>query len=520
MAYPSKTSGLSRHRLRALLIAPPLLFLCCLYCAVVYAQESSDPLSSLSVEAQSIVLSINRIRSERGLAPLAVHPLLNQAAQAHVDDMVARRRYGHRGGDGSTVAQRIQRAGYPLVGRPGENWVAVRDAERAIRWWMNDAPHRANILNPRWREIGVGVAPHPGGWGMIFVTDFTEGSGDQLAELPAVQATAPVEVEPETIDVPPEGIDYTVVAGDTLIGIGVRFGVDWPLIAAVNGLTEDSLLQIGQVIRVPGANTPAPSTAEVTQIVTRQEDTAAIIPAGPYKSYFVQPGDTLSGIAARFGVSWRELARANGLGEETVLQVGVVLRIPLPAPAADQPPSAATTATAATTAAATTAATTTAATTTAAQPAPIPDAPKETAAATVSAPTSPEPIARTAAVDVSTQQATVAAAALPSGAPTTYVIRAGDTLSRIAARFGISWQELARANGLSENDILAVGSTLVVPQATGAASGTPARTHIVANGDTIIAIAQRYGVDWRELLRINGLSETSLLRVGQTIRLP
>lgn len=515
MAHPSKTSGLSRHRLRALLIAIPLLF-SCLYSAVVYAQESSDPLSSLSVEAQSIVLAINRIRSERGLAPLAVHPLLNQAAQAHVDEMVARRRYGHRGGDGSTVTQRIQRTGYPLVGRPGENWVAVRDVERAIRWWMNDAPHRANILNPRWREIGVGVAPHPGGWGMIFVTDFTEGSGDQLAGLPAVQDATPAEVEPETIDVPPEGIDYTVVAGDTLIGIGVRFGVDWPLIAAANGLTEDSLLQIGQVIRVPGANTPAPSAAEVTQIVARQEDTAAIIPAGPYKSYFVQPGDTLSGIAARFGLSWRDLARANGLGEEAVLQVGVVLRIPLPAPAADQPPPSAapsaTTAAAATTVAAAT-------TTSAAQPAQIPDAPKETNAAAASVSASSEPTARAATVDASTQQAT-AAAALPSGTPATYMIRAGDTLSRIAARFGISWQELARANGLSENDILSVGSTLVIPTTSSAVNGAPARTHIVANGDTIIAIAQRYGVDWRELLRLNGLSETSLLRVGQVIRLP
>lgn len=502
MAHPSKTSGLSRHRLRAFLTAIPLLLLC-LYSAVVYAQASSDPLSSLSVEAQSIVLAINRIRSERGLAPLAVHPLLNQAAQAHVDDMVARRRYGHRGGDGSTVTQRIQRTGYPLVGRPGENWVAVRDVERAIRWWMSDAPHRANILNPRWREIGVGVAPHPGGWGMIFVTDFTEGSGDQLAELPTDQAAASAEIEPETIDLPPEGIDYTVVAGDTLIGIGVRFGVDWPLIAAVNGLTEDSLLQIGQVIRVPGANTPAPPAAQVTQIVARQEDAAAIIPAGPYKSYFVQPGDTLSGIAARFGVSWRELARANGLREETVLQVGVVLRIPLPAPAADQPP----------TAAATTM-------TPAAQPAQIPDAPREANAAAASAPASPEPTARTAAVDASAQQATTAAATLPSGASTTYTIRAGDTLSGIAARFGISWQELAQANGLSENDILSVGSTLLLPQARSTAGGASARTHTIANGDTIITIAQRYGVDWRELLRINGLRETSLLRVGQTIRLP
>lgn len=488
MGLSSKIAGDACCRIGALILVGALL---CLNAVPIQAQAGDDPLATLPAEAQSIVLAINRIRSERGLAPLAVHPLLNQAAQAHVDDMVARRRYGHRGSDGSTVVQRIQRTGYGLVGRPGENWVAVRDAERAIRWWMNDAPHRANILNPRWREIGVGVAPHPGGWGMLFVTDFTEGSGDQLAELPAVQSATPAAIEAETIEVPPEGIDYTVVAGDTLIGIGVRFGVDWPLIAAANGLTEGSLLQIGQVLRIPGANTAAPSAAEVTQIVARQEDATAIIPAGSYKSYFVQPGDTLSGIAARFGVSWRDLARANGLGEETMLQVGVVLRIPLPVPAADQPP-----------------------------PIQVTDAPVGANVAAASSLISPEPTARTAAVDPSTQPAAASVAASSGEAPTLYVIRGGDTLSGIAARFGIAWQELARANGLSENDILSVGNTLVIPPARSAVGGTLARTHTVASGDTIITIAQRYGVDWREVLRINGLSETSLLQVGQTIRLP
>lgn len=496
MGLPSKIAGDACRRIRALILVGALL---CLNAVPIYAQAGDDLLATLPAEAQSIVLAINRIRSERGLAPLAVHPLLNQAAQAHADDMVARRRYGHRGGDGSTVTQRIQRTGYGLVGRPGENWVAVRDAERAIRWWMNDAPHRANILNPRWREIGVGVAPHPGGWGMIFVTDFTEGSGDQLAEPPAVQSATPAEIEPETIDVPPEGIDYTVVAGDTLIGIGVRFGVDWPLIAAANGLTEDSLLQIGQVLRIPGANTLAPSAAEVTQIVVRQEDAAAIIPAGPHKSYFVQPGDTLSGIAARFGVSWQDLARANGLGEETVLQVGVVLRVPLPAPAADQPPPLAAAA---------------------AQPTQVAEAPTGANAVAVGSPASPEPPAPMAAADAPAQQAKASSAALPPAASATYVIRAGDTLSKIAARFGIAWQELARANGLSEDDILSVGSTLLIPQARSVAGGASARTHTVANGDTIITIARRYGVDWREVLRINGLGETSLLQAGQTIRLP
>ncbi|MEZ4683825.1 MAG: LysM domain-containing protein [Caldilineaceae bacterium] len=43
--------------------------------------------------------------------------------------------------------------------------------------------------------------------------------------------------------------------------------------------------------------------------------------------------------------------------------------------------------------------------------------------------------------------------------------------------------------------------------------------HVVAPGDTMISIALRYDMDWQDLLRINQLSENSVLRLGQTIRL-
>jgi LysM repeat protein len=288
------------------------------------AQGGGDPLGSLPAEAQSIVLAVNRVRSEAGLTPLAVNALLNQAAQSHVDDMIAHRRYGHRGSDGTYVLQRVARTGYPLIGRPGENWVAVRDAERAIRWWMSDRVHRDNILDPRWREIGVGFGPHPGGWGLIFVTNFTAGSDGQLAAQSAAEQQAP---EPVTLEVPADGLDYAIEPGDTLIGIGVKYGVDWPLIAAANGLAAESVLRIGQIIRLPGVNTPVPSAQAVARIA--QDDDAGAAPlAGPATLYTVQPGDTLSGIVVRFHVKWQDIAKANRLTEQSVLKIGLALRIP------------------------------------------------------------------------------------------------------------------------------------------------------------------------------------------------
>ncbi len=293
------------------------------------AAQADDPLNALSAEAQYVINAINEARIQAGLPPLAVNPLLNQAAQVHVDDMIAHRRYGHRGSDGSNATQRVMRTGYRLNGRAGENWVAARSPERAVRWWMSDPPHRANILNPRWREIGIGVGVHPDGWGLIFVTNFTTGSspsqgeqeplGDEqggdapVGELEEAQKSAPLEASPD-------GMDYVIQPGDTLIGIGMRYDVDWLLIAAANGLTADSILQIGQVIRLPGVNAPTPSPE------------AAIVSArsGASRRYVVQAGDTLIGIATRFGVSWRELAQANGLSERSLLHIGDVLQIPDP----------------------------------------------------------------------------------------------------------------------------------------------------------------------------------------------
>ncbi|HMN29321.1 MAG TPA: LysM domain-containing protein, partial [Caldilineaceae bacterium] len=51
---------------------------------------------------------------------------------------------------------------------------------------------------------------------------------------------------------PPAGLDYTIQAGDTLGTIAARYGLTWQQIATANGLGAYSILEIGQVIRLPG----------------------------------------------------------------------------------------------------------------------------------------------------------------------------------------------------------------------------------------------------------------------------
>jgi uncharacterized protein YkwD len=286
-------------------------------CTVVYAQNGGD---SLSPTAQSIVNLINEQRAARGLPPLAVNPLLVGAAQSHANDLANNSAYGHTGSDGSSVRTRVRRTGYQYDWI-GENWIHTTSPERAFAWWMSDPPHAQNILNANYSEIGIGEVA-TGNSMVIWVTDFAHsGEGAPILAAapaePALTATAMVEQQASVPpSLPADGLDYVIQAGDTLLSVGLRYGLDWHMIAAANGLSEFSVLQIGQTIHIPGAET---STLGVV--------------GGPVYDftdrYTVSAGDTLIGIATRYELSWQDLAAANGINEHEILQIGQALHVPV-----------------------------------------------------------------------------------------------------------------------------------------------------------------------------------------------
>jgi hypothetical protein len=121
-----------------------------------------------------VATRINRERTSRGMIPYAVNSQLMKAAQAHADDVMRSGVESHTGSDGSTVRDRVKRAGYAAYSwgyRVGENWARYFDAPTAMRMWMDSPPHNHNILHPVYREFGIGIAPYKGG-GYIFVVDF------------------------------------------------------------------------------------------------------------------------------------------------------------------------------------------------------------------------------------------------------------------------------------------------------------------------------------------------------------
>jgi LysM repeat protein len=120
------------------------------------------------------------------------------------------------------------------------------------------------------------------------------------------------------------------------------------------------------------------------------------------------------------------------------------------------------------------------------------------------------------------------ALAAPSQSDSAYVVRPGDTLGTIAARFGVSASAISSANGISDPDRIYIGQNLIIPGA-GESASVPAApkppsqapeggTYIVQAGDTLSKIAVRYRTTVQNLISLNGLSNPNLIWVGQRLK--
>lgn len=109
-----------------------------------------------------------------------------------------------------------------------------------------------------------------------------------------------------------------------------------------------------------------------------------------------------------------------------------------------------------------------------------------------------------------------AAAAHPRGGSPSYVVRPGDTLSEIAVRHGSTVAAIAAANGITDPDRIYAGQRLTIPRGTSAGSG---RYHVVRSGETLSGIAARYGIGVGELAARNGITDPDRVLAGARLRL-
>ena len=131
----------------------------------------------------AILCLLNAERTSRGLRALRSNARLARAAAGHSGDMVRRKYFAHDSPSGRDLVDRVRRTGFiPRSGRwaVGENIAfgsgSLGQPAAIMRAWMESPGHRANILQRRFKEIGIGVArglPVGGvSGGATYTTDF------------------------------------------------------------------------------------------------------------------------------------------------------------------------------------------------------------------------------------------------------------------------------------------------------------------------------------------------------------
>lgn len=97
----------------------------------------------------------------------------------------------------------------------------------------------------------------------------------------------------------------------------------------------------------------------------------------------------------------------------------------------------------------------------------------------------------------------------------TYVVKSGDTLSDIAAKYGTTYQSLAQANGISNPDFIYPGQVIKIP----GGSQSAARYYTILPGDTLSGIAQKFGTTVSRLQSLNQISNPDKIYAGNRIRI-
>jgi len=109
----------------------------------------------------------------------------------------------------------------------------------------------------------------------------------------------------------------------------------------------------------------------------------------------------------------------------------------------------------------------------------------------------------------------------PTATPevTAHVVAYLETLYSIAQVYGVSWEALAEANGLSYPYLIYVGQELVIP---GAGEVTPVagQVYVVQSGDTVYSIASRFNTTPEAIAAANNLPDVNTIYVGQTLVIP
>ena len=286
---------------------------------------------------------------------------------------------------------------------------------------------------------------------------------------------------------------HTVQPGETLSTIAESYGIALIDLMDLNGITDADDITVGQELLLPPE--------------TQREPTPPPLP-----THTVQAGETLSEIAKQYDITLTRLMLFNGIRDANAVYEGQNLRIP---PVLEE--TAESTPTSSPTDQPTEPATRSATRTPRATPVPTSAEPTPTGAEEAESESATEKVVNT---EIDTE---VDITRLPTSLNSTYTVRAGDTLTKIALRNGVDFETLRQLNRIAPEEIgdLAAGQTLILP-ATGADLQVRAqeREYVIKPGDSLGSIANQFNLTQADLLAANWITNPDNIVVGQRLTIP
>ena len=136
----------------SLAVAAALVLLIC-----TPTQACTVPSNAAALQKE-VLANLNAERRAHGLSAFKLSAKLDKAAQGHACDNAKRRSISHDSSDGGTLKTRLRRVGYSFRTAAENTGRGFGTGTRAVDWWMNSPKHRSNILLPKVKEIGIGIA--------------------------------------------------------------------------------------------------------------------------------------------------------------------------------------------------------------------------------------------------------------------------------------------------------------------------------------------------------------------------